>query len=98
MPSFEVDAVFFILLHWPLFKRLKQRQIEIENNPYYMKGETKNTTMKKSSRTLRDYEKTETTPIDLQSPLEIPGLFTLTSMHSTETVVLLVVLSIKEIN
>ncbi|VBB29920.1 unnamed protein product [Acanthocheilonema viteae] len=57
-----------------LQKRLKQRQAEIENNPYYMKGEIKNNASKRLVRTpLGTVEKSGSTP-DLQSPLEIPGV------------------------
>uniref|UniRef100_A0A183EVA7 BLVR domain-containing protein n=1 Tax=Gongylonema pulchrum TaxID=637853 RepID=A0A183EVA7_9BILA len=57
-----------------LQKRLKRRQAEIENNPYYMKGEIKSSQAKRATRPIRDsVEKSETTPVDLQSPLEIPG-------------------------
>uniref|UniRef100_A0A915Q751 AP-3 complex subunit delta n=1 Tax=Setaria digitata TaxID=48799 RepID=A0A915Q751_9BILA len=58
-----------------LQKRLKQRQAEIENNPYYMKGEIKSNASKRLTRTvLGTIEKHRTTPTDLQSPLEIPGV------------------------
>ncbi|VDM19702.1 unnamed protein product [Wuchereria bancrofti] len=57
-----------------LQKRLKQRQAEIENNPYYMKGEIKSNASKRLTRTpLGAAEKLGSTP-DLQSPLEIPGV------------------------
>lgn len=57
-----------------LQKRLKQRQAEIENNPYYMKGEIKSSASKRLTRTpLGATEKLRSTP-DLQSPLEIPGV------------------------
>ncbi|CAG9538502.1 unnamed protein product [Cercopithifilaria johnstoni] len=57
-----------------LQKRLKQRQAEIENNPYYMKGEIKSSASKRLARTpLGTVEKSGSTP-DLQSPLEIPGV------------------------
>uniref|UniRef100_A0A158Q7G9 Adaptin_N domain-containing protein n=1 Tax=Elaeophora elaphi TaxID=1147741 RepID=A0A158Q7G9_9BILA len=57
-----------------LQKRLKQRQAEIENNPYYMKGEIKMSASKRLPRTpLGTVEKPGSTP-DLQSPLEIPGV------------------------
>ncbi|VDM38019.1 unnamed protein product [Toxocara canis] len=56
--------------------RREQRMHEIENNPYYMKGDTKPAPTKRPSKfTGRDsLEKNESTPIDLQSPLEIPGV------------------------
>ncbi|VDN04837.1 unnamed protein product [Thelazia callipaeda] len=57
-----------------LQKRLKQRQVEIENNPYYMKGEIKNSANKRSVRSRSGVEKPSSTPTDLQSPLEIPGV------------------------
>ncbi|MCP9263614.1 AP-3 complex subunit delta-1 [Dirofilaria immitis] len=58
-----------------LQKRLKQRQAEIENNPYYMKGEIKNNASKRLARTpLSAVERSGSTSTDLQSPLEIPGV------------------------
>lgn len=57
------------------FQRRKQRQAEIENNPYYMKGEIKKIASKRLARTPHGtVEKSESIP-DLQSPLEIPGMF-----------------------
>ncbi|VDK84565.1 unnamed protein product [Litomosoides sigmodontis] len=57
-----------------LQKRLKQRQAEIENNPYYMKGEIKSSASKRLAQTpLGTVEKPGPTP-DVQSPLEIPGV------------------------
>ncbi|VDO48453.1 unnamed protein product [Onchocerca flexuosa] len=58
-----------------LQKRLKQRQAEIENNPYYMKGEIKNSASKRLERTpLSMAEGSGSASTDLQSPLEIPGV------------------------
>ncbi|EFO25936.1 hypothetical protein LOAG_02545 [Loa loa] len=54
-----------------LKERLKQRQAEIENNPYYMKGEIKSSASKRTP--LGTVERPLSTP-DLQSPLEIPGV------------------------
>lgn len=52
-----------------------QRQAEIESNPYYVKGDAKATKRptKLASRKDSDDKGVEATPLDLQSPLEIPG-------------------------
>ena len=56
-----------------------QRAAEIESNPYYVKGDAKATTVKRptklTSRKDSEEKMPESTPLDLQSPLEIPGLY-----------------------
>uniref|UniRef100_F1KRT4 AP-3 complex subunit delta n=1 Tax=Ascaris suum TaxID=6253 RepID=F1KRT4_ASCSU len=56
--------------------RRERRQHEIENNPYYMKGDTKSMPPKRPSKFVgrSSMERGEATPVDLQSPLEIPGV------------------------
>uniref|UniRef100_A0A914ZL92 AP-3 complex subunit delta domain-containing protein n=2 Tax=Parascaris TaxID=6254 RepID=A0A914ZL92_PARUN len=56
--------------------RRERRQHEIENNPYYMKGDTKSMSAKRPNKFVgrSSMERGEATPVDLQSPLEIPGV------------------------
>uniref|UniRef100_A0A914VDM2 AP-3 complex subunit delta n=1 Tax=Plectus sambesii TaxID=2011161 RepID=A0A914VDM2_9BILA len=58
-------------------KMRAQRQADIESNPYYVKGDAKATAKrptKLASRKDSDEKAVEATPLDLQSPLEIPGV------------------------
>ncbi|TMS34312.1 hypothetical protein L596_001937 [Steinernema carpocapsae] len=53
-----------------------QRQMEIENNPYYVKGDAKQAAPSKRPTRFSQKESLECSeaPSDLQSPLEIPGV------------------------
>ncbi|KAK0394864.1 hypothetical protein QR680_000975 [Steinernema hermaphroditum] len=59
-----------------LERRRAQRQMEIENNPYYVKGEAKQAVPSKRPTKFSQKDSLECSeaPSDLQSPLEIPGV------------------------